>query len=343
MEKIVSGAFAEILEKNRYSLNARFADARKVHPNLDNDAFSDLLSVVVEPIVSAVDHHDHALVQQVAMILYDLGLNLIGRELLGPTSRFPMIEQGWRDLLPQIPQHLLRAPRKVIGTLTNALYNLSLQPGARPREWMDLMSSLVPLAENEDVFLQGGQIVAWRAGMPQFREGALDLCKIVPSVLARAALGLSNSSESLSIETIVDSLSSDPWLHPNSIGNQHRPKSTVKIVGRVGAFRGFGGLFRQPPTVFRLDENFVVKDGNTYYLLFADVFGTALHRMDYEPDPTELSSFKIHGEGNVLVEAYAARFPELRERTSMAANQSTLVVTSALSFSVNLIAMTYEK
>lgn len=336
---MISGTFAEILKENRSSLNLKFAEARGIQPSLDGEVFSDLLRQEVTPIVDTMDRHQPMATKQVALVLYDLTLKLLSKDFIGPNSRFPVILQGWRELLPRIPQHLSADPRTVIGAITNALYNFSLEPSARHQEWLEIMRQLAPLDVDAKVFLQAGQVAAWRAGFSHFREGALNLCLNLPRPVLNIALGLPDTSASLSMEDIVKRLAADPWLHPSSLGNTADSPRRLEIVKRAGAFRGFGGLFRQPPLVMSAGDHFIVRDGDASWLLVPDIFGVTFHRVDDEPEKALPSPFKIDQRGRVTCNNQAASFPELADHTSMVANAHTLAVTSSLSFSIFLIAL----
>ncbi|MBI5031012.1 MAG: hypothetical protein HZB51_10830 [Chloroflexi bacterium] len=339
MEGLVTGAFGDILKAERDTLNAKFVEAKLIRPNLDPDAFKEILVATVAPIVQAVDQCTPNATRQVAWALYDLSLDLLGQDFIGANSRYPSIMQGWKYLLPNIPRQISASPRAVIGSITNALYNLSQVPNARPQEWVTSMLTLAPFASDATTFLPAGQIAAWRAGLAHYRKGALELAKKIPPVMARAALGLSPTSETPTIETLVNRLAADPWLNPASIKDQPSGQRSLQVVARVGAFRGFGGLFRTPPTVANLGEHFVVKDDSTSWLLVADCFGATFHRVD-GVQPTKMQSpFRIEKSGKVSCDRYTANFPELADYTSMAANATTLAVTSSLSFAVSLIAL----
>jgi hypothetical protein len=340
MEGMIGGAFADVLKENRGVLNAKFAEAKRLRPNLDPQAFSDLLCRVVEPIVAEAVQYDSSAAPRTALALYDLSLDLLGQGLLGSSSRHPVIEQGWEGLLTKIPRQVCEAPRKVAGALTNALYNLSQLPGARPTEWLETMLELAEHSKDVTTFLQAGQVAAWRAGLSHFRAGALELCLQIPPTLARITLGLPASDEPM--DGIVKCLAADPWLHPLNIkGEGRKDTRQLKIVKRAGAFRGFGGLFRQPPMVVSYGEHFIVTDGDTRWLLVADVFGATFHRVDETVQPSkEESSFAIAQNNKVAFGRLNQKFDELENFTSAAANKTTLTVTTPLSFAVTFIALT---
>jgi hypothetical protein len=337
MEGLITGAFAEFLKSNRDALNAKFAQAKQTHPNLDPTTFKDLLLETVAPIVESVDQHTPATTREVATILYDVALDLLTQDFLGANSRYPFIAQGWRDLLPHIPQHIAAAPRDAISAMTNALYNLSLVPNARPQEWIASMCALAPLANDAPSFLQAGQIAAWRAGLAHYRVDALDLCKKIEPSLARAALGLPTTN-AIPIETLVARLSADPWLRPENVREQASDARTLKIVARVGAFRGLGGLFQSPPLVMAMGDLFVVKDGESVWLLVADCFGATFHRADGTSPKPNLAPFDLDRRGKVTLGKSNQTFSELDGWVSAASTRTTLAATTDLSFAIFLIA-----
>jgi hypothetical protein len=113
-------------------------------------------------------------------------------------------------------------------------------------------------------------------------------------------------------------------------------------VGRVGAFRGFGGTFIRPPQVTCPGGQFVASDGEQHWLLHADRFGATLHRMAVLPTAPPVMAaplFKVGLSGKISRGAHSAVFPELMVSHSSAANTHTLAVTTPLSHAVYLIAL----
>jgi hypothetical protein len=116
----------------------------------------------------------------------------------------------------------------------------------------------------------------------------------------------------------------------------------LSLVGRVGAFRGFGGTFIRPPQVTCPGGQFVASDGETHWLLHADLFGATLHRLPALPtDPPTMAAplFKVGLGGKVSRGPHSAVFPDLHVSHSSAANRHTLAVTTPLAHAVYLIAL----
>jgi hypothetical protein len=191
--------------------------------------------------------------------------------------------------------------------------------------------------------LEAAKVPAWRAGLAHYRASALDLCRRLAPPVAIAALGLPGVTlDRDEIDTLIHQLLADPWLDPK-VALQGKPDAQhLKLVGRVGAFRGFGGTFIRPPQITAPGGQFVASDGEQHWLLHADLFGATLHRLPTLPTQPPLVAaplFKVGLSGRVSRGQHHATFPDLAVHHSQASNASTLAVTSPLSHAVYLIAL----
>jgi hypothetical protein len=169
----------------------------------------------------------------------------------------------------------------------------SLSSGAGPGEWIAAMTRLAPLCADVEPLLQVGQVAAWRAGLAHFRDGALTLAATLPPQLAAVALGApippaasgrtapatargGSNGDALTndIDTLVARLSKDIWFDP-AVGDQTAP---LRIARQVGAFRGYGGLFKQPPQIAATAGGWLVRSADDYWFLTVDAFGATFHR-----------------------------------------------------------------
>ena len=342
---MISQVFAKVLEGNRAQFNAQFAEARWRNASLDGDAFLAFLGSGVAPVVEAVARVAPERVEAVVQALYPLALDLFGKELVGSRARAPLIAEGWRVLGPAMGRQVAAEPERVMGALTNALYNLSQTPGARGREWLSGMLALAPQCADVAMLLRVGQVLAWRAGLAHYRTGALALCAQLPPALARAALGVSNAltppDARIGLDELLARVTADPWLDPATPGGPAQRRQ-LKIVARVGAFRGFGGLFMAPPNVASAGGQFVVLDGEACWLLTADVFGATFHRTACEAvlpaAQPAVGAFRVVGT-RVTLGGESGTFPEFASMASCAAVGPTLAVTTRLSHAVYLVAV----
>lgn len=340
MEKLITGALAEALRRGRDRYNTKYAYARRSRPTLDAEAFKDHLRHTVEPIAEAVHTAAPGRVDAAVEVLYDLSLELVGKEFFGAQSRYPAIVEGWSHLFMTLPHLLAAEPRLFVGAVTNALYNLSIVPDARPALWIREMAKIGQSCRDVAEFLEAGKVVAWRSGLPHYRDGALVSCRSLEPALARAALGMNGD---MPLDEVVERMKRDPWFDPATAGQNKQGEMQLRVVRRAGAFRGFGGLFPLPPVVAASDNEFIVLDTESNWLLTADVFGATFHRLG--PDVSGLKSktthdFSINRQGMASKGKYITTFPELADCTSFAANATTLAVTVPLSHSVCLIALT---
>jgi hypothetical protein len=342
MEGMKDGAFAQALKNNRDKLNTKYAYARHTYTNLEGEAFKEHLRLTIAPIIEAVDRVVPESVDDVLVALYDFSLELIGKAMLGGESRYPAMLRGWNQIFAQFPKLLAQDPQAFAGSISNALYNLSINQNTRPDFWINEMLSLGLNCSDIASFLEVGKIVAWRSGMAHYREGALQACLMVDEKLARAALSIKDDNHT-PLPLIIERLQQDPWLAPWSANQQGQRSKRLKIASVVGAFRGYGGLFMSPPEVFLSDNDFYVFDNEFCWLMTADLFGATLHRVGAyipEPDKAKRKDFRIDKSGQVNRTDFLMSFSELETPTSSAANETTLAVTVPHSFGVYLIALT---
>ena len=145
------------------------------------------------------------------------------------------------------------------------------------------------------------------------------------------------------LDAVVDALLADPWLDPAAAAGPMPAGRSLELVRRVGAFRGFGGLFMAPPMVSCPDGQLLVSDSGSHWLLFADRFGATFQRAEAPAvRPANKSgkpSFKVGLDGKVSRGREQAVFPEVERSQSSAANDTTLAVTTPLSHSIFLFAL----
>jgi hypothetical protein len=344
MPESTSGAFPQILAAKRGRFNSLFAEAKTYRPALDGEAFAAHLTRSVGPVVERVAAARPAQAEAVAEALYELSLDLVSREFLGPHSRYPALAEGWTTIFGQLPERLAEAPWVFPGAVTNALYNLAATPGARPGEWAQSLLALSGACASVSELLAAGQVAAWRAGLAHYRQSALERCRALPPNIAGLALGLPRVKASFlnakTRDSLINALLANPWLDPAAPEPPSNP--ALKIVARVGAFRGFGGLFMTPPNVSCPGGQLVVSDGDDQWLLFADRFGATFQRAASPPAGKPKMSqpyFQLSLEGQLTKGALRATFPELERSQSSAANDTTLAVSSPLSHAVYLVAV----
>jgi len=335
METALSPAFAAFLRNARPELNARFAEARRMRPDLDGDAFAAFLRDTADPLVAAVAAVSPERAADVARAAFELGLELVGQGLAGPAAREPAVEAGWRQVAPAVASLVAAEPERVLAAIGNALHRLASTPGARPAEWLAAMEQLGPRCADANAFLALGQVAAWRAGMAHYRAGALAAADALPPALAMAALRAAGDGWG----EVRGWLAADPWYDPSALARPGGPR----VVARAGAFRGFGGLFVEPPVATAAGDHFIVRSGDDGWLLTADAFGATFHRATDAERARRGPSIIPPGvtARGTTVEVNGARLdvPEIGEIAGVAAAGRTLALTSAWTHAVILVAL----
>lgn len=336
----ISGPLAEALERQRGALNARFAYAQSRGRHLDARVFSTHLVENVGPIVNAVAAIRPERVDAVTEVLFELSLDWVARQWLGPGSRVPSLNTLWREYLPRLARAVADDPRRIATALTNAVHALARVDVDGAKSWM---VRLVEVAEqcgeahvDVDTLLDAGKVLAWRCGMAHYRESALRVWRQMSGEIRYRVLVVSRQDAPVWFDQDtrpaldeLDAAFANPWFDPA----KHLPAQFLSqnddtrdlALRSVGGFVGFGHEFEAPPTVFAVDGQLFARDGQTYYRIYADAFGATLQRFGGRP------TGKIDGVNRAhqrrVWQPLLAREPSLIDPTSVATVSSTLALT----------------
>ena len=320
---MISPAFASILASGRAQFNARAVEARRRFPSLDMAAFGAFLHDGVDPLVVAVAAAAPERVGGATLAAYDMALELVGHGLAGPAAKTPFLNTVWRELAPSFAPLLATAPVEVLGMLSNAAIHLASVAGARPAQWQrelaTLAAQIVTLAQLRAV----GQVLAWRAGVAHFRQGALAAADTLPPALALAAFGEPGAQW----PQVRAQLQENPW-RGNADGRE------------FGTFTGLGGDFGTPPQVRATDDGFIVRSAERQYLLVADAYGAVLHgatAQEYEQANADMpSSVRLDG-ATVHLGARSIALDVPAGDIAIAANAHTIAITSPWTHAIRLL------
>lgn len=330
---IMNDAFTQVLERNRREFNARFAQARQMAPGLDGDDFSSHLRQNVAPIVAACDIISRERTHEVVEVLYELSLQLVSKGLLGHNARNPLLQKAWTQLLPDLANQIVLSPRRVVGSVCNAIVTLSQTPKARAENWLQLMREIAPMCVDVETFLCVGRVAAWRCGMAHTREIALQNGRTLSPNIVRALFNLPLETTAESVSQMWTNLQNDVWISPSQAAISSTRSSDLKLLAQAGDFRGFGGSFQSPPRVTSENGAFFVADQTQTWRVFADVFGATLVRAT---NASQLSqgAFASVPQWNRVLET----FPEAQNALSVAFDGQTIAVTIPTSHRVWLFA-----
>lgn len=335
----ISDILTKTLKTDRESFNARFAERRLAGYRIDGNEFLDHIATSIDPIVCAVADALPERVRATLDGLYDVSLDLFAVSLLGDGSKCLEVKELWDRVLPAASLPLARDPARVAASLSNAVYNLAMQDDTRPAWWMDRMVELANGCDDAESFLQCGRILAWQAGMAQYREPALEAARQLEPDLALRALGISDECPSPELDKVISRLESDPWLSATEALNGDHQRTTIEQVRTVGGFRGFGGVFLRPPVASCDDNGLWVSDGEFVWRMIVDTYGWYLHRSGSGaiPENQERDQIGLDRNGTARWQDVTADFPQLANAGSVACNNESLAVTVPTSHHVFIL------
>ena len=329
---MISEPFAKVLAAGRVQFNQRVTEARRRFPAFDTAAFADFLQGGVDSVIQAVARLAPERAAFVALVAYDMALELVGQSLAGPRARSEMVDRLWRELMPEYARLIAEHPVEVLGTLSNAAINLEKIAGTRPDQWLREMAALTPRIESLAQLQAVGQVLAWRAGVAHFRLGAIEAADRLPETLALAAFGIDAGVPWAAARA---GMLADPWWRPASNRNQH-PAGM-----EIGKFTGFGGEFAAPPEVRACQDGFFVKSAERYSLLIADACGAVLHaatkeEFDDAPNPALVKTVKLNG-ARLQIGQRVIDLDLPADQIALCCNAHTLAVTSPYTHAIRLL------
>lgn len=327
----ISDPLARVLAAGRAQFNARVAEAKHHYPALDSMAFAAFLRTSVDAVVRSVAEVAPERVAPVAVVAYDIGLELVGQALAGPGARSELIDRVWQALAPQYARLVSEQPVEVLGALTNAAVNIGKVPNARADQWIQGMTDLAKYADSVSCLRAIGQIMAWRGGLAHFRLGAIRVADQLPENVALAAVGAAAGDKWTSVR---ENFLADPWWAPAV--EKRRALQGIEI----GQFTGFGGIFRAPPEVRANAEGFCVKSFDRFSFLIADAYGAVLHPAtaeEFDGSKIDLRAKTAPLKGSKLL--LGGRQVELdlpEDGLAVTCNEHTIAVTSLYTFTIRL-------
>ncbi len=264
----VSPLLAGLLAAGRDHFNARVAEVRRRQPSFDAPAFAGFVRTAIDPLAQCVDALAPGRTGAVVVAAFDIALELVAQGLAGPGARSDALDRAWLALAPGLAPRIAADPFEVLGTLSNAIVHLGGVPGARVDAWIAGMAALASHADSNASLRALGQVLAWRAGLAHFRDGALACADALPAATALLAVGAAPAAQ---WPQVRDALRADPWWSPDPARRE-----AVQRGIAFGSFSGFGGRFAAPPEVRADSLGLLVRSADRTFLLRADACGAVL-------------------------------------------------------------------
>jgi hypothetical protein len=262
---MVSASLASALAARRHVFNQRVQETRHRMPGFDTSAFAAFVANEINGVCAAVDAIDSASTGSVVEAAFDIGLELVGQGLAGPSARLPWVNLAWQRLSSPAARLIAASPTDALGAMTNAVVRMGSVPGVRVEEWIGTMEALVSRSDTLDSLRSLGAVCAWRAGMAHLRQAALEHADRLDADLASAAVG----SPRQPWTSLRECLRAERWWNP--------AQEQRDLQGRtVGGFSGFGGPFAAPPEVRVRGHDFMVESAGRHFLVIADGAGAVI-------------------------------------------------------------------
>ncbi|MEQ1826095.1 MAG: hypothetical protein ABL921_09115 [Pirellula sp.] len=342
MDVAIPAVFRRSLEDQRDVLNALFRSRVEQGARIDPDAFAEHVRTRISNNIAAIDLVMPERTRLATAELFEVSLELFAVGQFGNGTNAWCMSALWEELMPTIAPFIAREPRRVAGSLSNALVQIETQSAQSAKRWLNLIAQLNQCAGSVDELLILGKVAAWVSGMSHYRRSALAAARMLPGRTVARLFGLNPDSDEIEVREFLSRLAEDPWC--DSLEARPGGEREVRQVGLCGAFRGFGGSLMKPPSVATIDGKLMVSDGQHGWQIFADRFGSVLQSVVLEPFQGNVPRAKpnphVNADGTIHWNRKTTTRPDLAGSSSYAFDGTTLAVTIPNSFHVFLFART---
>jgi hypothetical protein len=177
-------------------------------------------------------------------------------------------------------------------------------------------------------------VAAWRHGLAHYRDSALERVRTLDRELLALAFGVPLERWD---DAMLTRLLKDRWYRPD----QEAAPTKARVVGRVGAFVGFGGRFAEPPLALIDQQGLLLQSGSACFSVHADAFGATLQAIADSKNaarPALPEGWYVDGT-SLFGQAQEFAFAEFGAITSAVASVDTLLLTHAWSHGATLLAL----
>ncbi|HMZ62422.1 MAG TPA: hypothetical protein PL048_26860, partial [Leptospiraceae bacterium] len=213
----------------------------------------------------------------------------------------------------------------------NSLVNLSALYDYPLEEWTETWKKFAAMKTSAESKKNAGFVLAWTLGLANARESAIEKIPGLEDQCFSLIFGFSCSDNEK--KPFSEYLSESPWNHPSAFG---KTANKEIVFRRFGKAKGLdGGKFTGNPVPFIHQDRIYVYDGENYFRLYSDIFGTVIEAAEkVKSSPSASGRFQWRN-GKLSYEGVSADIPEFpTSRTGMICSEGTAVFFSAYSFSL---------
>ncbi len=324
MEEFLKNTFA----KNRDLLNQKFLQTRHIQRSLSESEFNGFLEDFF--LIHSEDWNRIGS-EQTFLDMYDFLLELCSKRVFQNKSSGGEV----RELFNSIYSSLIRTEtenlREILALSLNSLVNLTSLYDYPAEQWTETWKKIAVMKSSKENKKNAGLVLAWTLGLANARESAIEKIPELSDECFNLIFGFSCSDHEK--RSFSEFLSESPWNHPSAFGKTAKKEIVFQRFGRAKGLEG--GKFTGNPVPFIHQDTIYIYDGENYFRLFSDIFGTVIEPSEKVPSSPSASGRFQWRNGTISCDGISAEIPDFpMSRTGMTCSEDTAVFFSAYSFSL---------
>ncbi|HMV79706.1 MAG TPA: hypothetical protein PKV80_13805 [Leptospiraceae bacterium] len=324
MEEFLKNTFS----KNRDLLNQKFLQKRNIQRSLSESEFNSCLE---DFFLIHSEEWNRISSEKTFLDIYDLLLEICAKRVFQNKSSGAAVRSFFNGIYSSLIRTETENLKEILALSINSLVNLSALYDYPLEEWTETWKKFAAMKTSAESKKNAGFVLAWTLGLANARESAIEKIPGLEDQCFSLIFGFSCSDNEK--KPFSEYLSESPWNHPSAFG---KTANKEIVFRRFGKAKGLdGGKFTGNPVPFIHQDRIYVYDGENYFRLYSDIFGTVIEAAEkVKSSPSASGRFQWRN-GKLSYEGVSADIPEFpTSRTGMTCSEGTAVFFSAYSFSL---------
>ncbi len=263
--KITHSDFYSFVKNKENSWNQIYSDSKFYYPKISGSDLGFYFDLILIPFFEKNKNEIDV------EILYKKILELLGKNILGTSSKFPKFDSYFLKFLELEYKFIFLNFEDFLNSISNLILNLFQENETKLEKLISELEKLVYLIQNEKEFFNILKILLWKNGFSFYREFCLENLNLLNSELILNIF----ENQKINLEEKISVMKKNPWI---SLESSEPKKDLIKFQNSFL----MNGILQNIPEVKLLDDKIFFTDFESSYLIHYDYYSIYLQRFNLE-------------------------------------------------------------
>lgn len=263
--KINHSEFFSFIKKNEIRWNEIYSESKFYYPKILADDLEYYFELVLIPIFEKSKNEIEV------EILYKKILELLGKNIIGTSSKFPKFDNSLFNFLELNYQFHFSNFEEFLNSISNLILNLLEEDESQLKKLSSELEKLILEIKSEKEFFIILKVLLWKNGFAFYRNFCLDNVNLLnPSLLSKIF-----GNQQINLEEKISELKKNPWI---SLESSIPKKDLIKFQSSIL----MNGVFQNIPELKLIDEKILVTDFSSTYIIHFDFYSIYFQRLNLD-------------------------------------------------------------